>query len=224
MTALDAMAEEIERLSNLATEGPWDCWDMDEFDYHVFEARRGLSQDCRKSLMAVRWGRSHPEGPNVPRQRDPGRAANFNEMAANAELVCILRNNVPALVAALRSLADMRGACEEAASERMTAEQIIEGMTDCVGPEKWFNDCAELLNELEGRERDLLALVETLTARAEAAEARAETARAQALLEAADMCSRFDDCGPAFIAQRLRDTATRLTAPPPTAKDGGSDA
>lgn len=111
--ALDAMAEEIERLSNLATEGPWDCWDMDEFDYHVFEARRGLSQDCRKSLMAVRWGRSHPEGPNVPRQRDPGRAANFNEMAANAELVCILRNNAPALVAALRSLADMRGALQE---------------------------------------------------------------------------------------------------------------
>jgi len=77
---------------------------MDEFNWHVFADRfgtRAVGQDCRKSIAAVRWGRSHPEGEHVPMRRDPGRAANYFEMQANAEFIAAAKNSVPDIQAML---------------------------------------------------------------------------------------------------------------------------
>ena len=67
--------------------------------------------------------------------------------------------------------------------------------------------------------RVLLAYIDALTARVATLEAQLKEAREKALLEAADMCARFDDCGPSFIAQRLRDTAARVAALKDTSHD-----
>ena len=61
------------------TPGPWACWDMDEFGWHVFAVRFGTrdqGQDCRLSVAAVRPGRSHIEP-----------ADNYYEQVANAHLI-----------------------------------------------------------------------------------------------------------------------------------------
>lgn len=95
--ALDAseLADTIERLSNDATSAPWFVlWDEE----HPWDVQLAADEagENRVAFMAHNNGRDD------------------NRDGATATLICILRNNAPALVAALRSLADMRGALEKA--------------------------------------------------------------------------------------------------------------
>jgi len=71
------------------TPGPWDCWDMDEFGWHVFATKFGdrkQGQNYRLSVAAVRYGRSHSD-----------KAANYYECVANARLIAA----APDLLAAI---------------------------------------------------------------------------------------------------------------------------
>ena len=61
------------------TKEEWDWWDMDEFGFHVFALKFGSrekGQDCKISLAAVRYGRSHHETSD-----------NFYEGQANARFI-----------------------------------------------------------------------------------------------------------------------------------------
>lgn len=73
------------------TPGPWDCWDMDEFGWHVFATKFGSrerGQDCRLSIAAVRHGRSYHEA-----------ADNYHEQVANARLIAAAPDMLAALIA-----------------------------------------------------------------------------------------------------------------------------
>jgi len=76
------------------TEGPWDFWDMDEYGFHVFADKWGdrtKGQDCRLSIAAIRYGRSHDEAHE-----------NYFEAEANARLI----SAAPDMYQALSSIAN----------------------------------------------------------------------------------------------------------------------
>ena len=98
--ALDAMAEEIDTLLKSATPGKW-VW------------QTGSSW----TRLGTETGRRTDGSVICPFVNQYDRHPDLSVRTADAELIVTLVNNAPALVAALRSLADMRGALEKIATK-----------------------------------------------------------------------------------------------------------
>lgn len=105
--ALDAMAEEIERLEKLATPGPW------ALSYTELHGKRyglnGIVPADPAALQQISGSGGAKSFTRYVIEPDMMHDNIENECA----LVVYLRNNAPAISAALRSLADMRGALSE---------------------------------------------------------------------------------------------------------------
>lgn len=81
------------------TEGPWDCWDMDETGWHVFASKfneGGIrKQHCDRSIAQVRSGRSNAD-----------KVANYHEGVANAHLIAAAPEMLAVLKEIFTSLGD----------------------------------------------------------------------------------------------------------------------
>ena len=89
--ALDAMAEEIERLLTWAGPQPWAVVEYGDEDSTSLAIHS--SDEIRVCFMAT-----------------PGSNGDEAKIATTADLIVYLKNNAPAICAAIRSLADMRAA------------------------------------------------------------------------------------------------------------------
>lgn len=114
--ALDAMAEEIERLDKLATAAPWFAHDHNDMAELGESAEKWIGYawvgkpSCDPSMADQRrWDGGVA---TLDRRRD-GHEDYRNKAAHDAALIAALRNNAPAICAALRSLADMREALKD---------------------------------------------------------------------------------------------------------------
>ena len=105
--ALDAMAEEIERLLTWAGPQPWAVVEYGDEDSTSLAIHS--SDEIRVCFMAT-----------------PGSNGDEAKIATTADLIVYLKNNAPAICAAIRSLADMRGALQDVAAERKRQVEALE--------------------------------------------------------------------------------------------------